>query len=208
MNDPQSDDLEQSVTAWIDGLKQGSNDSAQELWERYFSQLVQLARARLPNSTRRDFDEEDIAISAFHSLCHGVRNRKFPRLDDRNNLWSLLVVITARKAANRQRAALSQKRGAGTVQGESGFFESRTADADVDGVHHIVGREPTPALVAEFSDECEFLLKQLPDEHMRQIALMKLAGYENSEIATKAGCGLRTIERRLGLIRRIWTERA
>jgi len=40
----------------------------------------------------------------------------------------------------------------------------------------------------------------------RQIAQWKLDGYTNAEIAQRLGCGLRTVERRLELIRRIWEQ--
>lgn len=76
--------LDESVTVWGDGLRRGDEASAQQLWERYFSQLVRLARMKLPRGVRRDFDEEDVALSAFHSLCDGVQSGKFPRLDDRD----------------------------------------------------------------------------------------------------------------------------
>jgi hypothetical protein len=36
-------DVEDSVTRWIDALHHGSEQSAQQLWERYFSQLVRIA---------------------------------------------------------------------------------------------------------------------------------------------------------------------
>jgi DNA-directed RNA polymerase specialized sigma24 family protein len=39
---------------------------------------------------------------------------------------------------------------------------------------------------------------------LRQIAERKLEGQENAQIALELGCGLRTIERRLQEIRRIW----
>ena len=55
-------DRDASVTAWIDGLRQGSDESAQCLWECYFAQLVRLAGERLPRGVRRDFDEEDVAL--------------------------------------------------------------------------------------------------------------------------------------------------
>ena len=97
--------LDESVTQWIDGLRQGSSRSAEQLWQRYFQKLVSLADRKLPVGVKRDFDEEDVALSAFDSLCRGVQLERFPRLDDRNNLWSLLVVITARKVMNRLRDA-------------------------------------------------------------------------------------------------------
>ena len=116
--------IDDSVTHWIDGLRAGSEESAQQLWERYFSQLLVLAGDKLPRSVRRDFDEEDVALSAFHSLCEGVRRGNFPRLDDRHNLWSLLVVITARKAMRRMRSATTKKRGSGVRPPRGRSFDS------------------------------------------------------------------------------------
>src|SRR5436309_4156959 len=87
-----------SVTTWVGRLRAGDGAAAQRLWERYFRRLVGLARERLRGLRRRAADEEDVALSAFDSFCRGVGQGRFPRLDDRNNLWELLVVITARKA--------------------------------------------------------------------------------------------------------------
>jgi DNA-directed RNA polymerase specialized sigma24 family protein len=198
-------DLEESVTIWIDGLKQGSEESAQRLWERYFTQLVRLAGSRLPRGIRREFDEEDVALSAFHSLCEGVKKNRFPRLDDRGNLWSLLVVLTARKAMRRMRSGTAQKRGGGHVLGESVFLkEENPADQECDRINQIIGREPTADFAAEVWEETERLLSLLPDDEMRRLALLQMEGYNNKEAAQILNCGLRTIERRLGLIRNIW----
>src|SRR4051812_207164 len=89
-----------SVTRWIGDLKAGDAAAAQPLWERYFHRLVFLARARLRASRRPSVveDEEDAALSAFQSFCDGAARGRFPRLTDRDDLWRLLVVITARKA--------------------------------------------------------------------------------------------------------------
>jgi DNA-directed RNA polymerase specialized sigma24 family protein len=40
------------------------------------------------------------------------------------------------------------------------------------------------------------------------VALWKMEGYANEEIAAKLGCVPRTVERRLRLIRSVWTEAA
>ncbi len=197
--------LDDSVTLWIDGLRQGNEHSAQQLWERYFSQLVRMAGSKLPRSVRRDFDEEDVALSAFHSLCEGVRDGRFPRLEDRDNLWALMVVITARKAMRRIRSASTQKRGRGEVQGESVFLK---ADGESEGINQIIGREPTAEFAAQVSEQSEQLLALLPDEPMRRLALLKMEGYSNKEAAAALDCGLRTIERRLNLIRSIWEAKS
>src|SRR5438445_1726432 len=87
---------EGSVTRWVTALKGGDAAAAQPLWERYHRQLVSLARQKLQFARRRSADEDDIVQNAFHSFFRGVSHNRFPQLNDRDNLWRLLVVITAR----------------------------------------------------------------------------------------------------------------
>src|SRR6516225_8646759 len=107
-----------SVTRWIGDLKGGGESAAQHLWERYFHRLVHLARARLRSGRRTGAveDEEDAALSAFDSFCRGAALGRFPQLADREDLWRLLVVITARKAADQKEREGRIKRGGGKVR--------------------------------------------------------------------------------------------
>src|SRR5438874_9578101 len=105
---------EGSVTRWVMALKDGDADAAQPLWERYHRRLVSLARQKLRTARRREADEEDVVQSAFHSFFRGVAGGRFPRLDDRDDLWRLLVVITARKALDQLAREHSRRRGGGT----------------------------------------------------------------------------------------------
>src|SRR5688572_16455948 len=100
-----------SVTRWLGRLRAGDRDAAQELWQRYFAQLVRLARGRLQGARRRAADEEDVALSALDSFCRGAAQGRFPDLHDRQGLWPLLVAITARKAGKLVRHERRQKRG-------------------------------------------------------------------------------------------------
>ena len=113
-----------SISRWLDGLKAGDPADIQRLWDRYFHRLVGLAGNRLPRHARRDFDAEDVALSAFHSFCDRVSRGQFPALDDRNDLWRLLSTITARKAVSTIRHQTRQKRGGGQVLGESAVMEA------------------------------------------------------------------------------------
>ena len=70
----------------------------------------------------------------------------------------------------------------------------------------LVNREPTPDEAVEVAEECERLLNQLKDPKLRQVALWKLEGYTNEEIAKSLGCVLRTVERKLQAIREIWEK--
>lgn len=186
----------QSVTLWLRQLEAGDRAAAQPLWECYYSRLVRLARSRLRSAPRRVADEEDVALSAFDSFCRAVAQRRFPQLGDRNDLWRLLVTITARKAADLVEHEGRQKRGGGRGQSLEG---TRTLE-------QAVGREPTPAFAAQVAEECRRLLGQLADAELRELALWKLEGYTNAEISQKLGCSEPTVERRLRLIRKCWEK--
>ena len=192
-----------SVTHWLGALKGGDAAAAQRLWERYFDRLVRLARAKLGAMPRGAADEEDVALSAFHSFCQGAARGRFPRLDDRDNLWRLLVTITARKALDQVRRQARQKRGGGRVLVGSAQAGGED-DADGAGLEQVEGREPTPQFAAMVADECRRLLAALDDETLRQVALLRMEGYSDEEIAARVDCSLRTVSRKLALIRKAW----
>lgn len=196
--------VEDSVAFWIEGLKQKDELSAQQLWERYFARLTALAGSKLPNHIRREFDEEDVALSAFHSMCRGVRQDRFPDLKDRDNLWSLLVVITARKVSHHLRDRSAKKRGAGNVHGESVFAADVSAMGA--GIDRVIGEVPTPDFALQVSEQSERLMEMLPDDSFREVARLKFEGYSNEEIAQLSGHSLRTVVRRLALIRKLWSS--
>ena len=195
-----------SVSHWIGQLKAGDQTAAQELWTRYFTQLVGLARHKLRGSRRRVADEEDVALSAFDSFCDGARRGRFPQLRDRNNLWALLVVITLRKAYDLVKYERRQKRGGGAVRGESALVGPPGASAGAAGLDQVLGRAPTPEVVAQAAENLERLLARLDTEVLRPVAVWKLEGYTNAEIAAKLGCVEGTVERKLRVIRSLWKQ--
>ncbi len=195
---------EGSITHWIGGLKSGDGESAQHVGERYFARLVRMARDKLRGMGRAgaDRDEEDVALSALKSVCMGAAEGRFPRLGDRNDLWGLLVVITARKARNQARDALRLKRGGGRVRAET---DLRSGDPEEEAaMARIIGHEPTPEFAAMVAEEFERRLLGMGDETLRRIALLRLEGYTNEEIGASLGCVARTIERKLDVIRKTW----
>jgi RNA polymerase sigma factor (sigma-70 family) len=197
--------IDGSVTYWIGEIKIGDEAAAQKLWEAYFQKLVALARRRLGNTPRRTADEEDVALSAFKSFFKGVARGRFPQLSDRTDLWRLLVRITACKAVdqiNRHRRKKRRPRNAARVQGESAFG----ALEGEGGIAQVVGDEPTPAFAAQVAEEYGQLLSALSNADHRQVAVWKLEGCSNEEIAAKLGCVVRSVERKLQLIRNVWAK--
>jgi DNA-directed RNA polymerase specialized sigma24 family protein len=196
---------EGSVTHWVTALRSGDETAAEQLWNRYFIRLVTLCRKRLGDRPRRAADEEDAALSAFNSFCEGARRGRFPQLCDRDDLWQLLVMLAARKAADQVQHERRAKRGGGLVRGESALLAGPAADG-VQGIEELVGPEPTPDFAAMVAEQYERLLGRLGQPLLRTIAQLKLEGYANEEVAQRLDCSLRTVERKLWLIRTIWSE--
>ena len=190
------------VTVWLERLKAGDAAATKPLWDGYFARLVALARARLRSLSRAVADEEDVALSAFDSFFRGVGEGRFPRLDDRDDLWQVLFVITTRKAIGLVRHETREKRGGQAPHGPTG------GGASPESLASVAASDPPPELVAEVAEGCDRLLHLLGDGQLRQIAIWKMEGYTNAEIAGKIGRAVPTVERRLGDIRDIWRKGA
>src|SRR5262245_37496230 len=189
---------EGSITRCLARLLGGDRAAAQELWARYFRRLVGLARSRLRSAPRRMADEEDVALSAFDSFYRRAEAGGFPRLEDRDDLWQVLFVITVRKAVDLVEHEGRPSRGGSRVRG--------LADLAEFDVERLIGPEPTPALAAQLDEQCRRLLDRLGDDELRAVALRKLEGYTNEEVAAERGCVVQTVERKLRRIRGIWSE--
>jgi DNA-directed RNA polymerase specialized sigma24 family protein len=200
-----ANDSELSISQFVGNLKAGDSDAPRELWKRYSRDLVRLARARLGAISRAAADEEDVALSAFKSFCIAAARGQFPCLEDRDDLWKILVTITVRKAADLAQYHRRQKRGGGKVlaSADLGGTGSRCR-REGDILALIPGREPTPDFAIQVAEECRRLLDLLPNELRRQVALDRMAGYTEDEIAARLGCSRRTVSRNLALIRMAW----
>ena len=82
---------DESVTFWIGKLRAGDPGAARQLWDRYYRNMVELARRKLSGASLQWADEEDVALSAFKSFCHGAANGRFPNAITSDNLWQLLL---------------------------------------------------------------------------------------------------------------------
>jgi DNA-directed RNA polymerase specialized sigma24 family protein len=195
-----------SITQYLQSLQTGDDAAAQAIWERYFTRLVGVARIKLKGAARRAADEEDVALSVFDSFCRGLEEGRFPNLEDRYDLWRVLVVLTARKALRLVQHERRQKRGGGNVVAEADLAPGSAAEGTA--LDRLIGREPSPAFAAQVAEECGRLLDILGDGELRDIASWKMEGHTNGEIAGKLGCLERTVERKLRVIRGLWEERA
>jgi DNA-directed RNA polymerase specialized sigma24 family protein len=188
-----------SITLLITRLKQGDRSAAEGIWRAYFGRLVDFARSQLRIETRLA-DEEDVALSALDSFYRGVERGRFPVLGDRDDLWQVLLILTFRKAVNLVKYEGRQSRGGGRLVS--------LADLDGELLDGTTGCEPNPALAAQMVEECRRLLGLLGDETLKTVALWKMEGHTNREIAAKLGCIEQTVERKLRRIRGLWEREA
>ena len=108
--------------------------------------------------------------------------------------------MTVHKAMGLARHERRQRRGGGRVKS----LDDDEMVSDEGLVANIVGQEPTPEFATMMADECRRLLEKLDDSQLRELAVAKMEGYNNQEIARRLECSLRTVERRLRLIRKEW----
>jgi DNA-directed RNA polymerase specialized sigma24 family protein len=189
-----------SITHWIAEVKDGDSAGARGIWTRFFPRLVRLARKQIRGVSRGMADEEDVALSALDSFCRAAGKGRYPDLADRESLWRLLLQMTLNKAMSLARYESRQRRGGGRVRS----LTHKQVAWDDQILAEIVGKEPTPEFAAMMADECRRLLEKLGDPQLREVAVAKMEGCSNREIAQRLDCALRTVERRLKLIRDEW----
>jgi DNA-directed RNA polymerase specialized sigma24 family protein len=190
---------ENSVTNWMLLLKSGDEDAAQRIWERYFERMCDLARKKLGTDARRAQDEQDVTASAIFALYQGAVEDRFRKFENRDDLWQVLSMIVARKASNVRRSV--------AVRNETGECDLGPSGNDSRILQNWLSSEPTPDSLDSFDVHCQELLDQL-DDKIREVALLRLSGFSNAEIAQMRKRSVSTIERYLQIIRQTWEDGA
>lgn len=191
------------VSLWIDEIRDAEDDAAFKVWKHFSARLLQIARKNLRAKTKRVYDEEDVVLSMFHSLCQGLVEGRFPDLHDRDSLWRLMLVITGRKITNRHRHDHRERRDDRRTLTDSVFSE-RQMDQGQQLGDGLLSREPTPEFVAELHETSERLFAAIDEPDLKEVALLRVEGYNDSEIADRLNCSRRTVQRRLKMIRQLW----
>ncbi|MDX1967350.1 MAG: ECF-type sigma factor [Planctomycetaceae bacterium] len=190
-----------SVTEWLQQLREGDGAAAARLWERYGQALRQLAKSRHRAVLGPADDEEDLAQSVFAGLWGGVASGHMDSIQDRDELWYVLITITKYKALRRQEYQSAQKRFGKTLS-----IHAITEESSAETAVALASNDPPPDLAAMVEDEHERLMSLLDDPAMRRIAEMKLTGLTHQEVARELKLSSRTIIRKLSIIRDLWSR--
>jgi DNA-directed RNA polymerase specialized sigma24 family protein len=189
-----------SITGWFFALRKGDTVAARRLWDHYFHELCRLAQRTLHHQIRTTaFDEEDVASDVLATFFAETQKGRHERVKDRDELWGLLVVITIRKAKMTARRERALKRGGGLVA-----LESEIEAAGPYRLDQLIGTAGVACFSQFMSEQCEQLIESLRDPTLEKIALWRLAGHTNEEIAAELGCTRVTVQRKLRRIREIW----
>lgn len=201
MTDSPPHDDPGSISLAIRALATDDDAAVQKLWDRFFERLCAYARTRVYQRHQHLVDEEDVAASAFYALYDGLRNKRFERVRNRDELWRVLTVLAANKASSLHRHYDTKKRGGGRV-----MPDSILGATGADGIIDFLQRTVDPAQEAEFENALEELIQQLPGRSFQDLVLMRLGGHSHEEIAKKLDCSVRTVDRKMRTIRDIWNR--
>jgi len=176
----------------------GRNDLAiEELWKRYMARMEGIARPYLVGVAPGAGDEQDVAQSAFIAFCEAATAGQAQKLGNRNELWRLLSTIARHKATDRIRREQRQRRNPGKP-------------AVREGLQQVADNQPSPSEVIQLQEAMDDLLQALDlcdDPKLKLIALMRLEGATTQEISEKLNCTVRTIQRKMHILERLWWDR-
>lgn len=170
-------------------VRQGDEQAANDLFQRYVKRLIKLARSRLSAKLQRRLDAEDVVQSVYRSFFSRAQDGHY-QLQESGDLWRLLAAITVNKVRNQARLGTARKRAVGAE-------ESAAGNSSMMGIPpEAVCREPSPAELGVLLEEIESefsILSQLK----RQIVELRLQGHSNEGIARQVHCTERTVQRTL-----------
>jgi DNA-directed RNA polymerase specialized sigma24 family protein len=190
-----------SVIRWLEGLKAEDelDEVAQQLWKRHFDRLVRLARAAFRTVAWGAAEEQDEVARAVENICRAATQSTLPGISDPDDLWRLVLTMTS------QRVIDIKKRGARAQTDPGGIRFDGGSSADGAGcIVQTIVADPVVEYAGRTITEYRRLLELLGDEALCIIVLMKFEGYRNDQIATSLGTSLRSVERKLGVIRKRW----
>lgn len=193
-----------SVSAALDRLREGDSSAANVIWSKFFERLARVADLKLAGGVRRTVDGEDVALSVMETICRRAKVGQLDEVNDRDDLWRLMVTILYHKATDRGREHRAQKRGSGQVRGDS-IFVGAGDDAERMAFAQFAEVAPTPDMLVQLEEERRKLFELL-DEDLRHIAQQRLEGASAEDIAAAIDVSPRTIRRKLELIRERWSH--
>jgi len=192
------------VTTWLENLKENKTEGFEQIWPLFHRRVTALGRKLLTPKLSRVFDEEDLASEVFQKFLGAVQGGQCDQIQSIEELWKYLATITANHAKNRMAAENSLKRGGGNIRGESIFSNgSPNGEDEIQRFDRFPNAEDFWQTHLS-QDHSQYFIKSLPDPTLKKLTRMKVDGHQNEEIASELSISVRSVERKLALIRDLW----
>jgi RNA polymerase sigma factor (sigma-70 family) len=164
-------------------FREGSQDAASSLYDRYAHRLRALVHAHSTAALGTRCDADDIVQSVFRRFFQRASegNYEVPESDELWNLFLVIALNRLRAEETYQRAAKRDVRLTAHEQRAGGLLDK------------LEQSDPAAAYLDVVIQEA---LEHLPELH-REVVKLRIEGYDVAEIAAKLGCGKRTVERAL-----------
>jgi len=163
--------------------REGNQEAALALYQRYSQRLRALARAQLSADLAGRIEVDDIVQSVFGSFFRGVNGSLYD-VPLGEELWKLLLVIALHKIRNQGSYHLADKRD---------IRRTVSTDETLESATHVDDGGAARAFLQIVVDEA---LSQLSPNHRHMVEL-RMEGFSVEEIADKTGRAKRSVERLL-----------
>jgi RNA polymerase sigma factor (sigma-70 family) len=179
--------ISELVQVVVDGNRPEREEALGLIWLQIYPWVCFLANRRLREAKLGPVvDEEDVAQEACVRLIESLRSGKLVNQTE-EGIYAYLSTTVARIIVDYHRRYSAQRRGGAHLVANLSDELREIADTTVSPLGAIVLNE---------------MLDNLPEE-LRHIAIFRMMGYTNKEIAHDLDLTLRTVERRLEEIRAV-----
>ncbi|MCA9025926.1 MAG: sigma-70 family RNA polymerase sigma factor [Planctomycetaceae bacterium] len=185
--------MEQASTELVERWRQGDQQAANELYQRYVERLSGIVTAQLADRLRSRTDPDDVLQSACRSFFRRVQDGQF-EFDADDDVWKLLVTISLNKLRSQVRKHSAAKRDAGQEL-------SRSSNEIPDEFHmEKLSETPSPVEAFIFTEMIERVSAKLGADHAVLLQL-RMEGHSQQEIADALQTSDRSIRRMLDNIK-------
>lgn len=197
---------DRSDTTLLGGLKEGNASHTGELVSRYYDRIVQAASKRLHGRFAVIAGPDDIAVSVFESLWQLAREKRLgnEQLNDREELWRLLLSMVNFKVTDHIRRESAQKRGGGRLLDENALTNDASRAVPYATLDQFPDDAPLADEVVCVEEQHEWLMEVLGDDVLREVVTRRLEGQKINEIADFFQRSERWVKRKLSIVRGLW----
>lgn len=186
-------DVDTEFDQVIARLREGSEDAAWQLIQRFGPQILRVVRRRLPDVLRRKFDSQDFVQAAWASIF--THRSRLVRIKTSDEFIAFMGAVASNKVGMEVRRRLQGRKY--NVQFEQSFDESSEERRGAVNSH-----QPSPSQVAVAKERWSQLIADQPS-HYQRIVELRYSGVSYKDIADQLGFDESTVRR---AIRKIFRE--